>query len=224
MVRTKIDLDVWNNKEDNRAVTLKNIRDELACHGVNRVYLVSSREPDRYDMPALLADAFPGVRDFLDASSFLFTGGESDGWGESWSMPVLWSAIIAGIQGQWRDALEDLLYVVDGTDVHITRESDGQTASIALTEHDDKVWLQETWYIDMASVGKARESTELRWIPTDISNKPRAKPLLDEARDYLESPQLLQALRSVTSAAAERLPFDLGKATNKAEALKDWKM
>ncbi|CAK9006911.1 unnamed protein product [Durusdinium trenchii] len=176
MVRTKIDLDVWNNKEDNRveeAVTLKNIRDELACHGVNRVYLVSSREPDRYDMPALLADAFPGVRDFLDASSFLFTGGESDGWGESWSMPVLWSAIIAGIQGQWRDALEDLLYVVDGTDVHITRESDGQTASIALTEHDDKVWLQETWYIDMASVGKARESTELRWIPTDISNKPR---------------------------------------------------
>ena len=26
-------------------------------------------------MPALLADAFPGVRDFLDASSFLFTGG-----------------------------------------------------------------------------------------------------------------------------------------------------
>ena len=28
-----------------------------------------------YDMMALLADAFPGVRNFLDASSFLFTGG-----------------------------------------------------------------------------------------------------------------------------------------------------
>ena len=26
-------------------------------------------------MMALLADAFPGVRNFLDASSFLFTGG-----------------------------------------------------------------------------------------------------------------------------------------------------
>lgn len=31
--------------------------------------------PWGYDMMALLADAFPGVRNFLDASSFLFTGG-----------------------------------------------------------------------------------------------------------------------------------------------------
>jgi hypothetical protein len=35
-------------------------------------------------MPALLADAFPGVRNYLDASSFLFAGGASSifGWGE----------------------------------------------------------------------------------------------------------------------------------------------
>ncbi|CAK9006866.1 unnamed protein product [Durusdinium trenchii] len=58
-------------------------------------------------------------------------------------------------------------------------------------------------------------------LPPDANSASQAKPLLDEARDYLESPQLLQALRSVTSAAAERLPFDLGKATNKAEALKE---
>lgn len=182
MVRTKIDLDVWNNKEDNQleeAVTLKNIRDELLQHGVSQVYLVSSREPDRYDMMALLADAFPGVRNFLDASSFLFTGGD-EGWNESWSLPVLWSALVAGLQGQWRDALEDLLYVVDGTDVHITRESDGQTASIVLVEHNVKdgayvnsVWLQNTWYVEMQSIGKARETGELRWIPADISDKPR---------------------------------------------------
>eukprot|EP00434_Breviolum_minutum_P015039 symbB.v1.2.013263.t1/scaffold879.1/size325971/10 len=130
-------------------------------------------------MMALLADAFPGVRNFLDASSFLFTGGD-EGWNESWSLPVLWSALVAGLQGQWRDALEDLLYVVDGTDVHITRESDGQTASIVLVEHNVKdgayvnsVWLQNTWYVEMQSIGKARETGELRWIPADISDKPR---------------------------------------------------
>ena len=30
--------------------------------------------------------------------------------------------------------------MVDGTEVHITRESDGQSASISLAEHDDKAW------------------------------------------------------------------------------------
>ena len=96
-------------------------------------------------------------------------------------------AKLGGLQGQWRDALEDLLlgnfmirvlfgkpmkmsnhvswmnepflntiawyvvfdpevrlYVVDGTDVHITRESDGQTASIVLVEHNVKVPCPES--------------------------------------------------------------------------------
>lgn len=175
MVRTKIDLDVWNNKEDNQIeeeATLESIRQELyRLHGVDRLYLVSSRDPDRYDMPALLADAFPGVRAHLEATSFLFTGGKGE-FGDSWSMPVIWSSTVAGVQGQWQDALENLLYIVDGTDVHITRD-DGQTAIIQLTEADGKVWLQDRWYIDLASVGKARESSELRWIPTDLTDKPR---------------------------------------------------
>eukprot|EP00435_Cladocopium_sp_Y103_P073561 s37_g44.t1 len=84
MVRTKIDLDIWNNKEDNKleeargwnqisrfpmvshvflmAVTLKNIRDELIQHGVSQVYLVSSREPDR----AVRAMAAPPTLDLKD--------------------------------------------------------------------------------------------------------------------------------------------------------------
>lgn len=114
-VRTKVDLDVWNNRQDNEqeeAETLRLIREELQGH-VKRVYLVSSRDPDRHDMPMLLADAFPGVRKFLDASSFLFTGAApSDGWGDAWAMPVVWSSMIAGLQGQWRDALNDLPLVV----------------------------------------------------------------------------------------------------------------
>eukprot|EP00438_Fugacium_kawagutii_P006710 Skav219122 [mRNA] locus=scaffold1574:482350:484664:+ [translate_table: standard] len=134
-------------------------------------------------MPALLADAFPGVRNFLDASSFLFTGGVAlpmelqlrvkpfYARPRAFFSPCL--QLRAGIQGQWQDALEDLLYVVDGTDVHITRQCDGQSASIVLAEHSQKVgqhwndfvWLQDTWYLDLPSVGKARETGELRWIP-----------------------------------------------------------
>ena len=71
------------------------------------------------------------------------------------------------------------LYIVDGTDVHITRD-DGQTAIIQLTERDDKdgclavclmlvvsstclnatpricfqVWLQDRWYIDLGPNAK----------------------------------------------------------------------
>eukprot|EP00435_Cladocopium_sp_Y103_P073922 s37_g45.t1 len=186
---------------------------------------------ERYDMPALLADAFPGVRNYLDASSFLFTGG-TDVATESWSLPVLWPGRLGapqeGIQGQWQDAVEDLLYVVDGTDVHITQQCDGRAASIVLTEHSkkdgaytDSVWLQNTWYLDMPAVGKARETGELRWIPADIQDKPRAKPFLDEARDYLESPQLLHAFRSVSNVTADRLPQELAKTGGKASALKE---
>ena len=74
-------------------------RSSVHAGEVDRLYLVSSRDPDRYlldlrrvhglqcqfasisslsqgyDMPALLADAFPGVRAHLEATSFLFTGG-----------------------------------------------------------------------------------------------------------------------------------------------------
>ncbi|CAE7558912.1 IRGC [Symbiodinium pilosum] len=251
MVRTKVDLDIWNNREDNQieeAATMESIRQELyRLHGVDRLYLVSSREPDRYDMPALLADAFPGVRARLEATSFLFTGQQ----------------------------IQKRLYIVDGTDVHITRD-DGQTAIIQLNEIDDKVWFQDRWYIDLApsayevpyerefrSVGKAREASELRWIPgvrilsvkwllafrfqfagvvtaqtQNVENGFLAlyidkvygvwpfvwsgvKQLLDEARDYLESPHALQAFRSTISSAADRMPEQLAAFGGKASALKD---
>ncbi|CAE7732429.1 GABA-TP3 [Symbiodinium pilosum] len=58
MVRTKVDQDIANNKEDNFAEkheTLKQIRDDLEkTHKVetSSLYLVSSRDPDDYDMLA----------------------------------------------------------------------------------------------------------------------------------------------------------------------------
>eukprot|EP00931_Biecheleriopsis_adriatica_P117305 TRINITY_DN92838_c0_g1_i1.p1 TRINITY_DN92838_c0_g1~~TRINITY_DN92838_c0_g1_i1.p1 ORF type:complete len:468 (-),score=107.08 TRINITY_DN92838_c0_g1_i1:81-1484(-) len=179
MVRTKIDLDVWNNQLDNQIeedVTLRNIKEELhSSHGVNQLYMVSSREPTRYDMPALMADAFPGVKEHLDHSSFLFgADAGSTPWEDSWSMPVLLSQTLAGIQGQWRDVgagVGNVLYVIDGHEAHITLD-DGQTAIVTVTEEDGKVWWCNQWYVDLGSVGKARESGELRWIPSDLQLKP----------------------------------------------------
>ncbi|CAJ1360855.1 unnamed protein product, partial [Effrenium voratum] len=78
MVRTKVDQDVVNNKEDNFAEkheTLKQIRDDLEkTHGVatKSLYLVSSRDPDDYDMPRLLADLFPGMKRQLDPDAPAF--------------------------------------------------------------------------------------------------------------------------------------------------------
>ncbi|CAL1144929.1 unnamed protein product, partial [Cladocopium goreaui] len=48
-----------------------------------------------------------------------------------------------------------------------------------------------------------------------------AKPFLDEARDYLESPHLLHVFRSVSNVTAERLPQELAKTGGKASALKE---
>mmetsp|Transcript_92167 Transcript_92167/g.112869 ORF Transcript_92167/g.112869 Transcript_92167/m.112869 type:complete len:358 (+) Transcript_92167:76-1149(+) len=58
-------------------------------------------------------------------------------------------------------------------------------------------------------------------LPPDSAGLAQAKPFLDEARDYLESPQLLHAFRSVSSAVADRLPHELAKTGGKASALKE---
>jgi len=75
MVRTKVDMDVWNNRLDNNAseeATLRHIREDLRRRGVPRAYLVSARDPDRYDLRALLGDALPGLQRHLDALDFMF--------------------------------------------------------------------------------------------------------------------------------------------------------
>lgn len=58
-------------------------------------------------------------------------------------------------------------------------------------------------------------------LPPDAAGLAKAKPFLDEARDYLESPQLLHVFRSVSNVTAERLPQELAKTGGKASALKE---
>merc|ERR1719409_931046 len=63
LVRTKVDIDIYNNFEDNKLseeATLQSIRQDLnQVHDVSRPYLVSSHDPDKYDLPDLIRDAFP---------------------------------------------------------------------------------------------------------------------------------------------------------------------
>lgn len=177
MVRTKVDIDVWNNLLDNEVsheMTLTSVREDLQQQqGMqhSRSYLVSSRDPEEYDMPLLLREAFPGLSQALDANAPVFEPGESSGWGDAWSIPANCSPILAGIQGQWCDGHDGALYIVEGNEVHVTLQN-GPAAVVNLTEDVRGIWFNYRWCIDMASVGKARETSELRWAPNDLRQKP----------------------------------------------------
>jgi len=177
MVRSKVDIDVWNNKEDNSMAedaTARSIREDLKTqHGVENPYLVSSRDPEMYDMPRLLRDLFPGLQRQLDAHAPVFSPCEpSDGaWGDAWAMPVMYSSSLSGIQGRWQDAF-GATYLIHGYDSHVTLR-DGQTAIVKLVENQESVWWVGRWYINFQSVDRARHCNgELRWTPSDLSMKP----------------------------------------------------
>lgn len=171
MVRTKVDIDVMNNMTDNdvgEEDTLNTIRDEFfKQHGNHRSYLVSSRDPEKYDMPVLLRDAFPGLKHVLDANATVFQPGEGGVWGDAWSLPVNSSPLLSALQGQWRDMVDNSMYIVDGSEVHVTL-NDGMAGVVTLIENGAGIWWNNRWFIEMSSVQKARENGELRWTPADL--------------------------------------------------------
>jgi small GTP-binding protein len=176
MVRTKVDIDVWNNHMDNKAsedMTLLSIRNDLRQqHGVQRSYLVSSRDPEKYDMPLLLREVLPGLKQALDANAPVFEPGDVSGWGDAWSLPLVnCSPLLSGIQGQWMDAVDGTVYIVDGIEVHVTLV-DGQAAIMTLTEDERGIWWNRRWYIEASSVANARKTAEMRWTPVDLRQKP----------------------------------------------------
>jgi len=61
MVRTKVDIDVANCLDDlgtSPEETITAIREDMQRQGVERPYMVSSRNRDKYDLPQLLQDGF----------------------------------------------------------------------------------------------------------------------------------------------------------------------
>jgi len=173
MIRTKVDIDAWNNKEDNsveKEETLEQIRDDMKrTHGIACPYLVSSRDPEAFDMPKLMMDLFPGLKRELDPSAPAYVPGWSN---QAWAMPEAYSAVLSGIQGGWNDGY-GTRYLVQGYHAHVTLR-EGQSAVLTLRDSqlDQRVWWCDRWWIDISSVARARRSLELRWSPANLSDKP----------------------------------------------------
>jgi len=180
MVRTKVDIDIWNNLKDSdktisEDATLESIREDLKQqHGTlkQEPYLVSSRDPDKYDMPALMREAFPGLKKTLDATAPAFEPSDTSGWGDSWSLPAEQSTLLSAIQGQWKNSGSDgpaCVYIVDGSKVHITLASGTALLMTVTEDHSGGIWWNNRWCLEAPAIATARETGELRWTPVDIS-------------------------------------------------------
>lgn len=158
MVRTKIDIDVWNNAQDNNfspEETVIQIIDDMKMHGVTRPYLVSLREPKCYDFPALMSDIFPCLRE---------TTSLGEGWDDAWALPQVYSKAVALLQGRWCDS-HGTYYFVQGLEVHVQKQQGDSYVNglVTLSEESGKIWWQTRWWIDLDSVASARVRGDLRW-------------------------------------------------------------
>lgn len=163
LVRTKVDIDVWNNKADNdveESRTLSVIAEDITkSSGEAPAYLVSLRDTGAYDFPTLLADVFP----CLARSKGEQLGGE---WDDAWSLPIALPRTLSLIQGRWRDNSCD--YYISGTQVHVSRDN----ASALVTIEEDpqgNIWWNQGWWINLASAGQAKTTGQLRWSPIDLN-------------------------------------------------------
>jgi len=162
MVRTKIDIDVWNNQEDNGCdakQTIKHIRSDIRAHcpGVEP-YLVSLRDITQHDFPKLLSDIFPCLQ---EEKSNIHAA-----WDDPWSMPAVHSGTVTSIQGRWHDG--STKYCVQGLEVHVLRQN-GASGTFTLTEGEaGKVWWSGRWWIDEQAARRARTTSQLRWVPANV--------------------------------------------------------
>lgn len=171
MVRTKVDVDVYNNEKDNNmdeAATVKVIQDDFGKNKVENPYLVSSRDPEAYDFPRLLNDLFPGLKHQLDPAAPSFQPGAND-WNDAWAMPSAYSSVLAGLQGRWRDSFQ-AVYLIQGSQAHVALV-DGQRAIVPMTESDGCVWWCNRWYVNDSQALLARRGT-LTWLPARATEQP----------------------------------------------------
>lgn len=159
MVRTKADIDVWNNAEDNRLdeqATLAHIRKDLESRGAPNSYLVSSREPRKYDMTRLLYDVFPSAKSL------------SESWeGDAWALPDAHSALVSSVQGRWTNS--KTTYLINGLNVHVTR-NDGSCAVAEIVESDGFLCWAKHWRVGESEVAAAWRTGKLYW--RSVQNKP----------------------------------------------------
>jgi hypothetical protein len=172
MVRTKVDIDCWNNQSDNgmdEGATVAAILEDLKQnHNVENPYLISNRDDKAHDMPRLLQDLFPGLQKRLDPMAPDFQPGAA--WGENWVLPEVLPEAVAGIQGRWSDN-RGTVYLIQGATAHVTR-ADGRAAIVELFEANGQVSWCNHWIIDEAQVRNATTKGELRWAPVSPGRAP----------------------------------------------------
>uniref|UniRef100_A0A7S1WQN7 IRG-type G domain-containing protein n=1 Tax=Alexandrium catenella TaxID=2925 RepID=A0A7S1WQN7_ALECA len=162
MVRTKVDIDVWNNRHDNGAdeeTSIREIRNDLReNHGVDKVFLVSLRHTGAHDFPRLLSAVFPRLGALRDGSS------EVQGWDSAWTIPEVYSDIVSAIQGRWKDK-QGTLYILQGLQVHVTDVAGGtsESATATLSEADGHVYWLDRWSVGAEGVARSRRKGELHW-------------------------------------------------------------
>lgn len=175
LARTKIDIDIYNNKLDNHAEeseTLNQIRTDLTkTHGVDTVYLVSLRDTGSYDMFALVGNLLPHTKRGLDPLAPSFEPAAA-AWNDAWAMPVSFSPVFQCLQGKWRDDF-GATYLVQGRQVHVTLK-DGRGNAIDLQEcSDGSAWFAGNWYVNEDVVRRAFASnSHLPWTPMNGAAQP----------------------------------------------------
>jgi len=158
LVRTKVDLDVMNNRHDNSASeadSLAEIRHDLkAERGVeDKVYLVSLRDPKKYDYMELVEAIFP----CLAARPSL-----GEGWDDPWQLPEVYSPTLEALQGSWTDS-KGTTYIVKGRGLHITNFLLGcSVVDLEESSEGSIVWPQG-YRVDMTSIAHWRSSGKLLW-------------------------------------------------------------
>jgi len=177
MVRTKVDIDIYNNMQDNSLPekdTLAQISEDLRnTHDVSTPYLVSLRDIESYDMPKLVQELFPSLKRILDPNAPTFCP-SAPAWNEPWALPPMLGAALQGLQGRWYDAY-GAYYLIQNSEAHVTLK-EGQNAIVPLQETvDGTVWWCARWFLTADIVAKSRWQKELRWMPTDVT---KDRPLI----------------------------------------------
>merc|ERR1719330_1751930 len=92
-------------------------------------------------------------------------------WNEPWAMPVIFSAVLTGLQGRWLDNY-GVYYLVHGCEVHVTLDQGRRFSLVRLEESKGCLWWCNRWYVNEKMVQQSRRKAQLRWAPSSPQDPP----------------------------------------------------
>jgi len=169
MVRTKVDIDVMNNLQDNSVSepeSVSKMRKFLReQHGIENTFLVSLRDVNKYDFQKLVAAVFPCLAE---------QPALGQGWDDAWALPEVYGPVVEAIQGTWKDSKGNS-YIVKAKAVHVTNFLLGCSETSLKELPDGSVEWCEGYGIDSSSITLFRSTEKLTWTPKP--SHPKLQPL-----------------------------------------------